>query len=180
MNRPIRWYDYLTINIYWLGLTAISQTMTPLVVPLLVQRFVGEAEKGTYYGMLRLWQLMAALLIQALMGMLSDHSPFRWGRRRPFILLGTIGSLIVIGLIGFSAGMEGMDGYWFLFSMILLLMVSANTSHSAQQGLIPDLVPTESRGRFSAVKAILEIPIPIILVGFTVGKFVKAGNLWVD
>lgn len=178
MNTKTRWFDYITHNIYWLGLTALSQTMSPLVVPLLVQQFVGEAQKGTYYGSLRLWQLMVAILVQALMGMLSDRSNHRMGRRRPFILLGTLGDILVIVFIGLSAGMTGMNGYWFLFTMILVLMVATNTAHGAQQGLIPDLVPLENRGKFSAVKAILEIPIPIILVGFTIGNLIKAGNLW--
>ena len=50
---------------------------------------------------------------------------------------------------------------------------AANTAHGAQQGLIPDLVPDEQRGRFSAVKAMLEIPIPLILVSFTIARFIK-------
>jgi hypothetical protein len=37
MQRVIRWYDYITINIYWFALTARSQVLTPLVIPLLVQ-----------------------------------------------------------------------------------------------------------------------------------------------
>ena len=37
MNRTIRWYDYITVNIYHLGLSALSQTLAPLVIPLLVQ-----------------------------------------------------------------------------------------------------------------------------------------------
>ena len=39
MNRVIRWYDYITVNIYWLGLTTLSQTCG-LVFPLLIQGFV--------------------------------------------------------------------------------------------------------------------------------------------
>lgn len=178
MKRAIRWYDYLTFNAYWLGLSALSNTMTPLVVPLLVQQFVGEQLKGTYYGNLRLWTLMVAILVQALAGMLSDRSTLRWGRRRPFILLGTLGDLVMIALIGFSAGLEGPAGYWFLFTMVLLLMVTTNTAHGAVQGIIPDLVPAEKRGRFSAVKALLEIPIPLIIVSFTIAKMVGKGNLW--
>lgn len=178
MARLLRWYDYVTINIYFLGLTAISQTMTPLVLPLLVQQFVGEANQGRYYGNIRLWSLMVALLTQALMGMLSDQSASRWGRRRPFILTGTIGFIVVIITIGFTAGLDGMTGYWILFWLVILQMMAINTAHGAQQGLIPDLVPLEKRGRFSAVKALFEIPIPVILVALTIGNLIGNGNLW--
>ena len=54
MQRIIRWYDYITINIYFFGLTALSQTMTPLIIPLFVQNFVGEANQGRFYGNIRL------------------------------------------------------------------------------------------------------------------------------
>ena len=128
--------------------------MTPLVLPLLVQRFVGDAQQGTFYGNLRLWSLMVALLVQSLMGMLSDHSSLHFGKRRPFIFIGTIFNLVFISAIGFTASMHGMTGYWFMFSALLLLMVSSNTAHAGVQGLIPDLVPENLRGRFSGIKAI--------------------------
>jgi hypothetical protein len=34
------WYDGIFINIYYLGLTVRSQTLAPLILPLLVQQFV--------------------------------------------------------------------------------------------------------------------------------------------
>ncbi|MGA9348965.1 MAG: MFS transporter [Anaerolineae bacterium] len=176
--KKLHWFDYITINIYWLGLTTLSQTVTPLVFPLLVQKFVGEEGKGTFFGTLRLWTLMVALLVQALMGMLSDRSTLRWGRRRPFIFLGTLADLVFIVAIGFSASLEGMTGYWFLFAMAILLQVSSNVAHGAVQGFIPDLVPENRRGRFSGVKAVFEIPVPVILVAFTVGPLIAAGNMW--
>ncbi len=176
--KRIRWLDYITINIYWLGLATLSQTLTPLVYPLLVQRFVGEAGKGTFFGTLRLWGLMVALLVQALMGMLSDRSTLRWGRRRPFIFAGTLADLVFIAAIGFSASLEGMTGYWFLFVIAILLQVSSNVAHGAVQGLIPDLVPEDRRGRFSGIKAVFEIPTPVILVAVAVGPLIAKGNMW--
>ncbi|MEW6717516.1 MAG: MFS transporter [Chloroflexota bacterium] len=177
MSKKIRWYDYITVNSYWLGLTTLSQTLG-LVFPLLVQQYVGEGGKGTFFGTLRLWSLMVALLSQAGMGMLSDHCRSRWGRRRPFILIGTLIDLIFITMIGFSAGMEGMSGYWFLFIVAILLQISSNTAHGALQGLIPDIVPEEKRGRFSGVKALLEVPLPLIMVSFLIAPLISKGNMW--
>ncbi len=177
-SRPLRWYDILTLNAYYTGLTALSQTMAPLVIPLLVQQFVGENRQGVAYGTIRLWSLMVALLVQSLMGMLSDHSTLRWGRRRPFILAGTLADLVVIVAIGFTAQMDGTNGYWALFFLVILLMVTTNTAHGAVQGLIPDLVPEEKRGIYSGVKALLEVPLPLIIVPFTIGRMISKGNLW--
>ncbi len=178
MKTNLRWYDYITLNIYWFALTTRSQVLTPLIIPLLVQRFVGESAKGTYVGRMRLWSLMVALLIQALMGLLSDHSTLRWGRRRPFIVIGTLGEVIAFALIGLTATMEGMAGYGTLFLWYILSMVSSNTAHAATQGFIPDLVPEHLRGRVSGVKALLELPVPLIFSSFVVGRMVSAGNLW--
>ena len=178
MDRDIRWYDYVTINVYWFALTTRSQVLTPLIVPVLVQRYVGEAVKGTYVGKMRLWSLMVALLVQAAMGMLSDRSTLRWGRRRPFIAIGTLLELVIFVAIGGIAGLTGMTGYWALFGVYILSMVTSNTAHAATQGLIPDLVPEEKRGRFSGVKALLELPVPLIFSSFVVAGMVGAGNIW--
>lgn len=178
MNRVIRWYHYITYNIYWFALTSRSQVLTPLIIPLLIQRFVGEAAKGELLGNMRLWSLMVAVLVQALMGLLSDQSTSKFGKRRPFIAIGTFGEVLIYVLIGFTAGMDGMTGYWFLFALYTLSMVTANTAHAATQGIIPDLVPEEKRGRFSGFKALFELPLPLIFVSFVIGKMVSAGNIW--
>ncbi len=174
----MKWYDYITININYLGLSALSNTMAPLVIPLLVQQFVGKEQQGTYYGTLRLWGLMVALLAQAFWGMLSDRHTSWLGRRRPFIFAGTVADLVFISVIGFCAGMEGMTGFVVLFGAYLLLQVSTNAAHSAQQALIPDLVPSEQRAKLSAIKAIFEVPLPVVLVAFTAGRLIAAKNMW--
>jgi len=178
MKRDLRWYDFLSINIYWLGLTSLAQTMTPLVVPLLVQHFVGDESKGAFYGTLRLWTLMTALLVQSLVGMISDRSTSRLGRRRPFIFASALLDVVLMAGIGLIAGLSGSTGYWALFFLMILLSAATNIGHAAQQGLIPDLVPENLRGRFSGVKTILEVPLPLVIIPFTVGRLISQGNLW--
>ena len=177
-RRALRWYDYITVNINWFALTTRSQVLTALLLPLLVQRFIGEASKGEAVGTLRLWGLMVALLIQALMGIFSDRLRSRWGRRRPFIFFGVLVEVLVFLLIGFSTDLQGTTGYWVLFTLNILSMVGSNASQAATQGLIPDLVPDANKGRFSGIKAALELPIPLIFVSFVAGPMVAKGNLW--
>jgi MFS family permease len=177
MSRPIRWYDFITFNIYFFGLTVLAQTMG-LITPLLVQQFIGEAQKATYYGTFRLFTLMVALLAQALMGMLSDRSTLRWGRRRPFIFIGTLITAVLTILIGFTAGMAGMAGFLVLFAIGLVQPIASNMAQAAEQGIIPDLVPEEKRGQFSGVKALFEIPLPLVVVGLFIGSLIGKGHLW--
>jgi MFS family permease len=178
MKRDLRWYEAITINIYYLGLTAISQSMVSLFLPLLVQVFVGETRQGTYIGLIRLWGLLTALLSQALMGMLSDHSQISWGKRRPFILAGGILNLVTLCAMGFSAQLTGMKGFWSLFALYIILQFGVNTSQGALQCLIPDLAPKSKHGLLAGVKAVIEAPAAVILVTFTVGKLIERGNFW--
>jgi len=178
MERDIHWHDYITINVYWFALTARAQVLGPLIIPLLVQHFVGEETKGTHVGVMRLWALMVAVLAQALMGLLSDHSTLRWGRRRPFIALGTGGEVVVLVLIGLSVGWTGMAGYWALFVLYILSMVASNAAQAGAQSLMPDLVPQNLRGKFSAVKVLMELPLPLLFVSFYVSRLISAGDLW--
>jgi MFS family permease len=177
VERKFHWYDYITISINWFALTVRSQGLV-LIVPLLVQQFVGESQKGTYLGIIRLWALMVALLVQAFMGLVSDRSTLRWGRRRPFIFIGALTEVVIIVLIGFTVGMEGMSGYWLLFVLYILSMAASNTSHAATQGLIPDLVPDARKGIFSGIKAMLELPVPLLFIAFVLGKMVGNGHYW--
>jgi len=168
--KRFHWYDFITINIYWFGLTAVSQS-NGLIQPLLIQRFVTPEQQGTFYGNMRLYSLMVALLVQALAGMLSDRSMSKFGKRRPYILIGTL--LNVIALIAIGAS----PTYWFLFAWVVFSQVASNIAHGATQGFIPDLVPEDRRGRVSGIKAVMEL-LPIIVIGFTIGKLLADGRLW--
>ena len=178
VKKALHWYDAITMNVVYLAITLRSQTLTPLIVPLLVQQFVGDETKGSSYGNLRLVSLMVALLVQALAGQLSDRSTSRFGKRRPFIFVSGILEILAFLTIGVIAGtMQGMTGYYALFAVIIFSMVSSNIGHGAAQGFIPDLVPSDSAVDFSH-QSLLRAALPLIIVAFTVSRMVSAGNTW--
>lgn len=164
--KRLRWYDYITINIYWLGLNVATGAITPIILPYLVALFVPAEVKNTYLSIVRVAGLAVAMLIQPLAGMFSDRSTLPWGRRRPYILIGTVFDVVFLVIIGWATN------YWMVLVGIILLQFSSNVAHGALQGLIPDLVPEDQRGRASGVKAIMELT-PAILMAFTIGLLIE-------
>ena len=185
-EKKWRWIDHFGINSYWLGINIASGVITPLLLPYLVLLFMPEDQKNTYLATVRVIGLAVAMLVQPLAGMLSDRNTSRFGRRRPYIVTGTIGNIIFLILIGmtpllmtsanqgvFQTATGFTTAYIGLLIGIVLLQISSNISMGATQGLIPDLVPEHQRGRSSGVKAVLEL-LPVFLVLF-IGPLVDKG-----
>jgi MFS family permease len=84
--------------------------------------------------------------------------------------VGSLFDLVFLAAIALSGN------FTMLLIATLFIQLSANVSHGALQGLIPDMVPEEQRGRASALKAVMEL-IPIVLVGFTIAQLVGKGHL---
>lgn len=168
--KPLRWYDHISINLFWLGLNIRNTALGSVFMPYLVDLFVRPEIRNTALGSMRTAGLIVALLVQPAMGLLSDRSTSRFGRRRPFIFIGVLFDLVFLAAVGFSRS------YWALFGAVLLLQVSSNVSHGPLQGLIPDLVPEKLRGRASGVKAFFEL-VPLVLIAFTVAKLVADRQL---
>ena len=168
--KRLRWYDYITLNLFWLGLNIRNTALGSIFMPYLVGIFVPEAIKNTALGGMRSAGLIIAMLVQPAAGLLSDRTMSRFGRRRPYILVGALLDLVFLTVIALSRD------YWTLLVGVLLIQFSSNISHGPLQALIPDLVPEDQRGRASAVKSLLEL-LPLVLVGLTIAKLVGAGQL---
>ncbi len=175
-NRRFGAWDYLKITILVFATTALWQGMHGIILPLRVLDFVPESEKNTALGLLISTGLILAMIVQPIVGAISDRSGFSWGRRRPFILVGILFVLLILPGIGLAGS------YAVLFVIYCLLQVSSNTVQGPHQGFIPDLVPDGKRGLASGVKGLLEIvggvallyPISIFMGNYDTGE----GGQW--
>jgi MFS family permease len=168
--KKLRWHDLIAINLFWLGLNVRNTAVGSVFTPYLVAAFVPEGVRNSALGAISTAGLVIAMLVQPAAGLLSDRSTSRFGRRRPFIFGGTLFDLLFLAAIGLSWNFSA------LLVATLFIQLSSNISHGPLQGLIPDLVTEEQRGRASAIKAVLEL-VPIILVGFTIAQLVGIGRL---
>ena len=81
---------------------------------------------------------ITGLLVQPMIGALSDRtwSP-RWGRRKPFFLIGAIGCSICLFLVPFVAAV------WMAVLLLWLLDISNNTAMEPYRAFIADKLPPQ-------------------------------------
>jgi MFS family permease len=163
------WIELVYINLFWLGTNIRNNAVGAFFLPYLVDQFVRPEVRNTALGETRTASLVIAMLAQPIMGLLSDRSTSRFGRRRPFIFAGVLFDIVLLALMALAFN------FWFLLAVGLVQQLTANVSHGPLQALIPDLVPEEQRGVASAVKSIFEL-LPLVVVGATIGLLIGAGN----
>lgn len=91
---------------------------------------------------------LSALIGNPLVGALSDRTTARFGRRRPWLLVGallTFGGLIVVGT---GSTISVLTTGW------AIVQLGANAIFAALTAMIPDRVPDHQRGRISGAMGV--------------------------
>lgn len=139
---PSRWF-LARISLFWLGLSFMWGTLNIQVLPAVVPDLVGSEIQGTAIGAIVFFGLIIAVVVQPVAGAISDRARYRVGRRRPFMAVGVLVSIPFLIVIGVA------PAYWVLLLAVVGLQIGANIAHGPYQGVIPDLVPRNARGRAS-------------------------------
>ncbi len=138
----------LTLNILWFCLNVQYAALAPIVIPTQILLFVdggevGSAQQATFLGWLVTVASLVSLLMPPLIGRLSDRTTGRFGRRRPYILIG--GLLLLLSTPYLIASTTIV----FFLIGLAILHIGNNIVISAYQSLVPDRVPKEQRGEAS-------------------------------
>lgn len=148
------WTQILAISIFWLGLNFHWAALGIIILPSQVFKIVGDMNKGEALAFVLVPGAFVALLANPLFGMLSDKTRGRlalWGRRRPYILFGTL--VNVVGLIWMALSCDILS----LAAAYVLVQFSSNAATAPFHALLPDVVPSEQRGLASGVMGLLSI-----------------------
>jgi len=141
----------LLLSNFWFALNFQSGAFLPIVVAAQVLLFVPDSSKVILFGALSTLGTIAGLLVQPIIGAISDRTRLAYGRRRPYILLGTLLTLIGMALLAQTSSL-----LIFVLSF-LLVQLATNGGTAAYQSLLPDLVPQEQRGAASGYMGLMSI-----------------------
>ena len=106
------------------------------------------------------------MIVQPTIGSISDYTISRWGRRKPYILIGSI--LDVVFLVGIASSNTLVA----IAAFIALLQFSSNFAQGPFQGYVPDLVPAAQVGTASALVGLMQVLGNV--AGFVIGAIATA------
>lgn len=187
-SRPtalLPWKQLGLISVYWFGINAVWGAYEGFGQKQ-VELIVGEGSTGTVLGFMELLAAIVAIAVQPTVGVISDYTTSRFGKRKGFILAGTTFDLIfIIGFAlialqeppGWDGEALGSTGMLALYTLLLLgLQFSSNFAQGPYQGYVPDLVAEPQVGIASGAMGVMRTIGQIF--GFAVMAMGAATNMW--
>src|SRR5690242_17722041 len=144
--------NLLRISLYWLGLTAIDSGVAKFIsFRLAYSDLKGDLGVGTATAFLAVGGALVAIAVQPTVGTISDYTMSKWGRRKPYIVIGSL--LDVVFLLGIATSNTLLA----ISAFMILLQFSTNTARGPFQGYVPDLVAEPQVGMASAMVGLMQV-----------------------
>ena len=140
-RTPLR--HHLALSIYWLSNTMMWGALLHLAIQSRLSDWFAEHEVGYYFALIGLAGGTLGTLSQIVFGALSDRSTARMGRRRPFIIVGSVSAAAALLLLGWSRS------FWPFAAGFMGLQLASNLALGPFTALLPDTVPREEHGTTS-------------------------------
>lgn len=144
-KRALSWPQLVAVTAYWIPITALQLALFVSVVPQFVINLLGADHElaGPAAGLINTLGVIMAIAIQPTIGAISDNTRSRMGRRKPYILWGSIGDIAFMMLAAWAFMAEN---YLAFAGSIVLLQFASNLAQGPYQGYVPDLVPGRQVG----------------------------------
>lgn len=138
----------VTLSIYWFGIQTIWGGLNITIIPGRLDDLSRDTQ-GTLLAIIMLAGAIAPIIIQPTVGVISDYTVTRWGRRKPYIVIGSLFDVVFLAGLAFNNDFVAMVGFYFL------LQVSSNFAQGPFQGYVPDLVPAKQVGTASGLMGLM-------------------------
>lgn len=173
-QRRVSILGQMNINAFWIANNFHWQALLAIVIPSMVVKFLGNANKDIDLALVVVWGTIVAFIVNPLVGAISDYSTFRMGRRRPFLIIGTIFNVIALVAFAFAPGWFSSTELLIAFIVLfLLLQFTNNLANAPWSAIIADKVPQNQRGAtagFNGLFTLLGTAIGAVVAGLIVNK----------
>jgi len=145
-RKELSFRRLLAINVFKFGADGVHWTpLNTIVLQVLAVAVAGSTQSTLVVAQASSAGAVFAVVIPVLVGYLSDRTSTRFGRRRPWIAIGTIFNLFGLGLLAGAGSVPA------LIAAYLVVQISNNGAFAAYSAVIPDVVPVRQNGRASGL-----------------------------
>lgn len=173
-TQRVSLFTQMNINAFWIANNFHWQALLAIVIPSMVVKFLGDANKDINLALVVIWGTVVAVIVNPLIGAISDYATFRMGRRRPFMIIGTIFNVIALVLFAFAPTWFPTSSLLIIFILLfIMLQLTNNVANSPWSAIIADKVPQSQRGvtaGFNGLFTLLGTAIGSIVAGLIVNK----------
>ena len=158
------------LSVYWLGLVAVVQGIGIVLQERITVLVPDASIQYTTLGLLQVAGVLIAVIVQPTVGTISDYTVSRFGRRRPYIVIGTVLDFL------FLAGLATSNTVLVVAAFVTLLQFSSNLAQGPYQGYVPDLVAAPQVGLASGLIGLFTVVgvvtgTAIATIGVSTGDF---------
>ena len=169
------------VGFAFLSICAFWQMYDNLIPKILTETFgIGESISGVIMAS----DNVLALFLLPLFGGLSDKCTSKLGRRRPFILFGTIAAVILMMLLPIlTDSYHAAPAAWKVVCFIIglgLLLISMGTYRSPAVALMPDVTPKPLRSKANAIINLMGAVGGIIYLVITTFLYKTSADVYVS
>jgi len=151
-TRPLPIRQLIRLSLYWLGLSSIFAGLNVILTGRLeFTGMVPKSEVGGTLFRLTIAGAVIAAIVQPTVGSISDYTISRWGRRKPYIFIGSVLDVVFLFAIATSNELVAIAVF------IALLQFSSNFAQGPFQGYVPDLVPAAQVGLASGLVGLFTV-----------------------
>ncbi len=173
IRPPISTFRQILLSFFWFSTNMMWSAILIITMPSQVKAAVGNSVKGTELGLVLSAGAIISMLTAPIFGALSDRIRLPGGRRKPWVVIGTVGN--VIGLVGMAYLIQTghPESLWPWSIAFWVVQFFNNVATAPYSALIPDLVSTEQRGSASGWLGLMTILGNFVggLMGFLVEPF---------
>ena len=180
-TEKVNWVFVLSITLANIGILMVLITPLNNLLPRYADAITGGDGKEAALAWVSGIGAVAAMVFNPLSGAFSDRTSARLGRRRPWIIAGSLTAAALMVVMSYQDSIVGLALMWFA------VLAAANVAFSAMTAYIPDQVPVSQRGLvsgFVGLAQVLGVVIGVALVSFVVpdlqqGTWLVAGVMLV-
>lgn len=155
---------------YWLAqFAAWLALLTPVVITIAIKvsQIAGEREKAESLGLILGVGAAVAMISAPIWGAISDRTRARMGRRKPWIIFGSLSLLIGLTIMATASHILIFGIGW------LICQLGSNAAQAALNAVMSDIVPERQHGLMSALlgaAVTAAIVTGVFLTQFTTGS----------